>query len=287
MLNTKTRTPENIHIEKRCIEHRFGNDIPRYWANNNPVITAFFNALSSVIPSGEKFFIRTVEEASGSIIEPELQNELQGFIEQETQHRVGHLAMNDWIRAQGFPIAPVENSVNGLLGFIEKHFSLKYQLALTVALEHFSCLLSDQFLRQKALQPGLHTTIREFLIAHCIEENEHKAVAFDVYQSVYGGYFARIIMQLFVAAIFAPNVFRIQFVYLWHDRELFNMKAWREAIRYFWFSPAWFSRTIPGFLSYFSPAFHPWNHDNSELILQYMNSPEYHELLHLTACESH
>ncbi len=272
MLNTKTRTPENIHIEKRYIDYRFGDDIPRFWANNNPVITAFYNALSSVIPSGEKFFIRTVEEAAPQITDCVLKKEVQGFIEQETQHRIGHLAMNDWIRAQHYPITPVENGVNRLLDFVEKNFPKKYQLALTVSLEHFSCLLSDQFLRQKGIQTGLHPVMREFLVAHCIEENEHKAVAYDVYQTVYGGYFARIFMQLFVTVIFAPNVFRIQFLYLWHDKQMFNMKAWMEAIAYFWLSPGWFGRTIPGFLSYFRKGFHPWQHDNTAMLAEYLEA---------------
>lgn len=265
-----SRTPASVNIEKRVIAHGFSTSIPRFWANNNPVVTAFFHALSSVIPTGEKFFIRTVEETAKTIENPGLKAEIQGFIDQESQHRVGHAAMNEWIREQGYAITAVERGVNRLLGWVEQYCSLKYQLALTVALEHFSCLLSDQFLRHKALQSGLHPVMREFLVAHCIEEIEHKAVAFDVYQEVYGDFFARILMMLFVTLVFAPNVFRIQFIYLWHERHLFNFRAWGGAIRYFWFSPGWFGGTIPGYLAYFKPRFHPWQHDNTGLIDHYL-----------------
>ena len=76
--------------------------------------------------------------------------------------------------------------------------------------------------------------------------------------------------MLFVTVIFAPNVFRIQFVYLWHDRQLFNVKAWFQAVRFFWFDPGWFAQTIPGYLSYYKPRFHPWQHDNSQLVARYI-----------------
>jgi hypothetical protein len=266
-----THTPSNIHIHQRCIKHNFDDSIPLHWANNNPVITAFFNALSTVIPTGEKFFIRTVEETSATIENTALKKELTGFIEQETQHRVAHLAMNEWIHSKGIPINKITPGVENLLGFIEKHFSAKCQLALTVALEHFSCLLSDQFLRQKGIQANLHPIMRNFLVAHCVEENEHKAVAFDVYQAAYGSYLSRVAMMLFVTLIFAPNVFRIQFIYLWHEKQLFNVKAWLGAIGFFWFKPAWFTRTILGYLAYYKPRFHPWQHDNSALINAYVN----------------
>ena len=266
----RTETPRNIHIEKRMIEHDFSQNIPRFWARGNPVISCFFNALSSVIPRGERFFISSVHEAAETVDDVTLQNQVRGFIAQESQHRVGHGAMNEWVAEQGYPIGRVEQGVERMLGCVERCLSRKYQLALTVALEHFSSLLSDRFLREPDLQTSLHPTMQHFLIAHCIEEIEHKAVAFDVYQEVYGDYFARILMMLFVTVIFAPNVFRIQFVYLWHDRQLFNVKAWFQAVRFFWFDPGWFAQTIPGYLSYYKPRFHPWQHDNSQLVARYI-----------------
>lgn len=262
----KTPTPQSIHIERRVIDYHFAADVPRYFALGNPVISCFFHALSSVIPRGERLFIQTVEEAAPRIADKALQAEIEGFIAQESQHRIGHGAMNEWVASQGFPVRRVEQGIDRLLGWVERHLPAKFQLALTVALEHFSCLLSDRFLRAEGLQASLHPAIRRFLVAHCIEEIEHKAVAFDVYQKVYGDYLARILMMLFVTVIFAPNVFRIQFIYLRHDRQFWNLKAWMQAYRFFWFRPGWFAHTIPGYLAYYRPGFHPWQHDNSDLV---------------------
>lgn len=262
----KTATPESIRIERRVIGHDFDAGIPRYWALANPVISCFFHALSSVIPRGERFFIQTVEEAAVRVSNTALLADVQGFIDQESQHRIGHGAMNEWVASQGYPVGRVEQGIDRLLGWVERHLSSKYQLALTVALEHFSCLLSDRFLRAEGLQVALHPAMQRFLVAHCVEEIEHKAVAFDLYQQAYGDYLARILMMLFVTVIFAPNVFRIQFIYLRHDRHLWNIRAWMQAVRFFWFRPGWFGHTIPGYLAYYRPGFHPWQNDNSELV---------------------
>lgn len=271
-MNLRILKVPSLNIQR--IKLSFSSAIPRFWANNNVVITHFFNALSSVIPAGERFFMHTVRQAANHLEDEALQTQVQAFIAQESQHRMGHNAMNGWLLEKGYPISDVEQGVHQLLTWIEKHFSLKYQLALTVALEHFSSLLSDRFLRAKLLQNQLHPEFNDFLVAHCIEEIDHKAVAFDVYQAVYGSYWARVLMMLFVTVIFAPNVFRIQFIYLKHDKSRFNIKSWLSAAYYFWIKPGWFAQTIPGYLAFFSIRFHPWQLDNSQLIDEYIHQRE-------------
>jgi len=153
-------------IIARKMAHSFSESIPRLWANDNVVITHFYNALSTVIPRGERFFISTVRRASVGINNPQLLADVSNFITQECHHRVGHNAMNESLKNQDYPVLKAEQSVHRLLLWIEQHCSLKYQLALTVALEHFSSLLSDRFLRSKHLQQSLHPEMRDFLITH-------------------------------------------------------------------------------------------------------------------------
>lgn len=247
-------------------DSRFGADVPRYWVNNNPVITCFYNALSTVIPEGERFFIASVRAVLDDINDPVLEKQVRSFIGQESHHRVGHNALNQMIERQGYPQQASENLIKRLQQWAERFFSPRQQLAATLALEHFSALLTDQFLRQPALHQQMHGQVRDFLLQHSIEEIEHKAVAHDVYQQLYGSYPVRIWQMLLITVLFIPNVALIQCHYLWHDRQLFNLKAWCGAIRYFWLRPGWFRCIIPGWLRYFSPRFHPWQHDNRDLL---------------------
>ena len=246
--------------------NRFDDEVPRYWVNNNPVITCFYNALSTVIPEGERFFIGTVRAVLDDINEPQLKQEVRQFIIQESNHRAGHHRLNDWIARQGYPMQSCENHIKRLQSSIERFFSTRQQLAATLALEHYSAMLTDQFLREPLLSCDMHPKIRTFLVEHSVEEIEHKAVAFDVYQSAFGSYPVRIWQMLLITFFFLPNVVYIQWRYLWHDRQLLNLKAWAGAMHYFWFRPGWFRRIIPGYFRYFKPGFHPWQHDNSELL---------------------
>jgi predicted metal-dependent hydrolase len=62
--------------------------------------------------------------------------------------------MSGWPR-RAYPVGRVEQGIDRLLGWVERRLPAKFQLALTVALEHFSCLLSDRFLRAEGLQASL------------------------------------------------------------------------------------------------------------------------------------
>ncbi len=268
---TISQTPDCIQIQARLLEHNFDDSIPLVWANNNPVITAFYNALSTVIPEGEKFFIQSVNSVKDKIDDPQLKEEIKGFITQEASHQAEHKSLNNWIKSQGYPIDKIGKITVWLMNMARKYFSEKHKLACTIALEHMSSLLTEQFLRQKGINNELHPAMRRFFIWHSIEENEHKAVPYDVYQTLYGDYSPRVIQMLLIMLFFVPSVGYAHARYLWHDRQLFNIQAWIGAIKYFWISPAWFPRIATEFFRFFKPGYHPWQNDNSELINDWIN----------------
>lgn len=265
--------PHDQHymLSKRRHHHVFAASIPRYWVNNNPVITCFYNALSTVIPEGEQFFIHSVRVLLDDINDETLKAQVKAFIAQESSHRAGHMALNALIRQHGYPLQQSESYIANMLKMVARIFSPKQQLAITLALEHFSALLTDQFLLRCDLSTNMHADVRHFLLWHCIEETEHKAVAYDVYQTLYGSYVLRIGCMLLVTLLFIPHVALIQCRYLWHERQLFNLPAWLGAVQYFWFKPGWFMRIIPGYFRYFLPSFHPWQHNNRALVKAWLD----------------
>lgn len=265
-----SKTPSGVQIKSRLLEHNFDDTIPRLWANDNPVITTFYNALSTIIPEGEKFFIQSVMAVANKIEDKQLKEEIKGFVAQEGSHKAEHQSLNSWIKSQGYPVEKISSFTVKLLGFARKHFSEKHKLAVTIALEHMSALLTEQFLSQNAINQNLHPAMRRFFIWHSIEENEHKAVPYDVYQTLYGDYTARVIQMLLVMLFFVPSVGYAHGRYLWYDGQLFNIKAWIGAIKYFWITPAWFPRIAPEFFRFFKPDYHPWQNDNTALINQWI-----------------
>jgi predicted metal-dependent hydrolase len=80
-------------------------------------------------------------------------------------------------------------------------------------------------------------------VGYCIEETEHKAVAYDVYQHVYG-------------------------------TDNGSMYVLRSAI-IFYDSQGLFVKAIPHFLDYFRPSFHPNDHDAVAMLKTKLSFSDY------------
>src|SRR3546814_21167561 len=77
------RTPDDIRIEKRDL--KFGRETPppRWWHSGDPGRTAFFNALSSTFPVGEKFFMKSVRQYREGTPQP-LRGQIDDFLYQQS-----------------------------------------------------------------------------------------------------------------------------------------------------------------------------------------------------------
>src|SRR5690606_31982177 len=112
MLRTKTattdtpvsHTPDNVSIKPQRMGFEFGEQVPRYWLDNNYLLSHMMNALSVLFPQGEQFFVDSVRQYRDQITDPKLKEEVRGFIGQEAMHSLEHVAMNQHVRDQGMPV---------------------------------------------------------------------------------------------------------------------------------------------------------------------------------------
>src|SRR3546814_19688484 len=58
-------------------------DVPRWWFDNDPFKTRFFDAMSLLFPEGEKFFIACVRDYRDDITDPQLRAQVKDFMYQE------------------------------------------------------------------------------------------------------------------------------------------------------------------------------------------------------------
>ena len=101
---------------------------------------------------------------------------------------------------------------------------------------------------------------------HAIEESEHKAVAFDVYKAIGGSELTRVTEMMLVSVLF-PVFTGIHLAQLMkEDGQLLNIKSWAGAVNYMWGKPGVFRKLLPSYFKYYSPNFHPWNHDARDLV---------------------
>lgn len=260
-----TRLPGGAEIEVRKMDLKDIEGSPKYSHGGDPAMTHFTYALSLLFPEGELFFMDSVRNYRKQITDPELKKQVKAFLGQEALHTKEHVAYNDRLNQWGIPVNWVDPWLKRGLNLVRRS-PKKHQLAVTAALEHFTAIMANELLTNEELQNEFHPAHRKLWLWHAIEETEHKAVAFDVYRAMGGGEFVRMFTMLgATAGILAATTFL--HVYLMaRDGQLFNVRSWLKFTKWLFIKPALFIRLIPAWASYFKIGFHPWQHDNHELI---------------------
>lgn len=263
-----SKTPKNMIPKVRRPQFAFSeaNDMPRYWWDNDPAKTLLLAALSASFPPGERFFIDSVRHYQDQITDPELKKAIKGFIGQEAHHSREHELMNGFLQERGVDLARLEREILGFMNLMRKYLSPERQLAHTVAVEHFTALMAEEFLLKYDALEEMDPRIAPIWAWHAIEESEHKAVAFDVYKAIGGSEFTRVTEMMVVSVLF-PVFSAVHLVQLMkEDGQLGNMKSWLSGLNYMWGRPGVFRKLLPSYFKFYSPNFHPWNHDARGLV---------------------
>lgn len=287
MLRTKNteskpvvRTPDNVAIKPQRMGFEFGEKVPRYWLNNSFILSHTMNALSVLFPQGEQFFVDAVRHYQDQIQDPKLKKEVRGFIGQEAMHSLEHKSMNQHVRDKGMPVEELEQHLEVVLG-LAKNLPKRHQLAITCALEHMTAMMADMLLERSDVREDMHETMRPLWVWHAIEETEHKAVTYDVFNQVGGTYAERTFYLAFSTAALGLMASYFTTRMMLNDRKNFSLKDSARGLWRMWGKNGTFSSLVPTWLEYFKPGFHPWDHDNSELIARFKTqineyiSPQY------------
>ena len=268
-MNIKTRTPPALQILPRRPELALPDPLPRHWHSNDPFKTHFFNAMSVLFPDGERYFIDSVRLFRDQISDTDLQQQIRGFIGQEGHHSREHIEYNQRLRDLGYDIDALESTVKKRIRFVQKNFSAERQLAGTVAMEHFTAIMADLLLREPHWIDGAVEPMQSLWRWHALEETEHKAVAFDVYMQVCGD--RKILRRAMRQAtfFFLKDVTRGMWHMLRKDGKLTDLPMMCRGMRWLWGRNGFFRKLVGVYRDYYQSDFHPWQHDNRDLLDQY------------------
>ncbi len=247
-------------IEPRNLHFGFNTSLPLYWHSGNPVITSFYDALSMTFPEGEQFFIDSVRNYARRIEDPVLKRNVRAFTTQEAIHSREHAAYNALLAERGIAVHKFDRIIKTVTRLARKYLPFRTQLAATCCYEHFTALLAEHMLSDPRVIDGAHPFYRDMWRWHAMEEEEHKAVAFDVYKAMnpgLRGYISRCIAMVIVAADFISMTTFLPMWLLWQRGELFNVRAWGKSFWYQWIAPGFKRRLLMGIPAFFSPRFHP------------------------------
>lgn len=266
-----TPTPDDLTITVRDLRFGRGSKPGRWWLNNDPVATAWYNSLSAVFPRGEAFFIDAVK-AHREGVPPHLAEEIRAFIAQEINHTREHVAFNRLAIEAGYDLTEIDRRLEEFLGMTRGRPPI-INLAATMALEHFTAMLAHEFLKSPEHFAGAQGDTAELWRWHAIEEIEHKAVAFDTWVhatrdwSRWKRWKLKSLMMLIITKNFLGH--RIgDMVHLMAQDGITGWKVKWRILAFLFVTPGVLRRIVSAWLSYFLPGFHPWNHDDRALITQ-------------------
>ena len=264
-----THTPADLAFEARPMRPEWPDDLPRYWNGGEVFATQYLNALSLMFPHGEKFFIDAVRAYRARNTDPRLEGEIRAFIGQESWHRHAHAGFNAWLAGLGLPAEALEARAGRKVDYVRKHVPHRGWLAATVCLEHFTAIMARDLLEHRARTDPMHPHFRRLWIWHAMEEIEHKAVAFDLYQSTGGRYGTRVRVMLMVTIDFTIDIARNLVGLLRADGQLWKPRVWWDGARFlFGRDPGLVWKILPMWARFFRRDFHPWQEDDRPLIAQ-------------------
>jgi len=246
------------------------------WDVNGKHNCAFMNSLSIFFPVGEQFFISSVKRHQYAVPkDSKLYGEMRSFVQQESTHSREHELYNEALR-QHAPVGIMEFIVEVVLSFFAI-WPRRFSMGGTAALEHLTSTLSHTILCDLSQLKNSEPHYVALWRWHSHEEIEHKAVAFDVYTAAYGrgplSYALRMITFIY-SYVFFMMIFIPFFIYIsYKSGILFDLKGWLFFFRFHWGQNGALRRVMPLLFDYIRPGFHPWDHDNSNLLLPLPDPP--------------
>jgi uncharacterized protein len=242
--------------------------VPRHWMANNATATAIANGVNLLFPHGERFFVRSVKRFLGDIDDPALRAAIKGFFGQEGRHAHAHDEFNAILRAQGVEVDRFLERYKRISSWLEARLPPKLNLAITAAAEHFTAILAEGAFTQNVLDKAA-PEMRTLLAWHAAEEIEHKAVAFDVLQTVDPSYALRI-AGLACATAILGGFWLWAAVMLMAQEQLTPVRAWRQLGRMPSRDPIVRRVFARGIRQYLARNFHPSHNATERIAAEWM-----------------
>jgi len=176
----------------RPFAFEFPDDLDPLWAPDDVSRSLLFNGLSLTMPYLEPFLVKTMREATECVDDPELLQDMRGFMGQEACHYKCHRRLNELLKSNGYPeLANVESSLERSYARLSAR-SLRTRLAYSAGFECMTNGFTTWFInKRRQLFAGTSPHVASFWLMHMVEETEHKTVAYDAYMTVSGAFWPR------------------------------------------------------------------------------------------------
>ncbi|MGV9663834.1 metal-dependent hydrolase [Nocardia niigatensis] len=210
--------PGEVALHARNVQFDWSRTEP-VWLKQEPIASHVLNALSMLLPEGERMFLVTFGEALELVKDEKLREAMIGFIGQESMHAESHHgALEAVLEAHGIDVEPYVRQAEflfrktlgprteGTPAALQQQ--LVERLGVIAALEHFFAFLGDWVINADLEQFDADPQMLDLFRWHGAEEVEHRMVAHDVAEYFEVGYLRRGALMLMVFPIFIALLLR-------------------------------------------------------------------------------
>ncbi len=260
---------------------------PPPWSPGVRGLEALLNAASVSFPPAERYGMAAIAAYRDRIADPVLRQQMAGFMQQEAAHMHMHATFNSAL-ALANPNCRRAEKIASTTFRILGRLPRMLRMSISAGMEHVATLLGDAILRhEEEFHAHLPAPIADMWLLHAIEETEHKSVCFDVHQAGVGsGFFAY--LNRIAGMLIATPVFLL--VMLGICSFVLRVKRPAEAgatagdRRASGDTPSpggggssgslgilWTYLPLRRYFAYYRWSFHPWEHDNSDLVKSWIS----------------
>lgn len=271
-------------LKARPIAFTFSKPPKKHWSNDDPILTHFVDALIYLLPAAEDFFIAAMRRVKNQIDDQHLQKQIGAFCGQEAHHSSNHKIFNEHLDALGYTkLSSIEKALIKRLDWLlqkgeHSDFFAKLNIALTAGGEHYTSMIAQIVLENPEHLLSKDCEISAMLYWHAVEECEHKALCFDVFQAVSGNYVLRISAYALVTVLFLQAWVRgVSHMYgkdgigyISGGSRLFKALVKRGPRG----GKSLLAAFIPTLFNYFRPSFHPSEMNNDYLMKNWIKDYE-------------
>lgn len=165
---------------------------PLYMAGN-AAISYNFTGLGLYVALLEPFIVKSLRRVLDQVTDDALREEVDRFCRQEAQHYQQHERFNAAVLAHGYP--GLEERVARLAGDFERFLAERtdrFRVGFVEGFESYTTQGALEILKSRVCDhPRTDPRFGHLFRWHMLEEIEHRNVAFDIYEHLYGDYLYR------------------------------------------------------------------------------------------------
>ncbi len=251
-----------LDIIPRDLRFEIGAHADAGWLDGSHVRSAFVDSFATMLPEGERFFIRSLKGSAHLVDDPVIRQDIRGYAEQEAFHTREHEAYNAALRGLGY-------DVDGLEALVRRYFAVVrepvHRLIITCGIEHMTYMFARLVLERPEILAGASPAYRRLWHWHALEEMEHAAVALRVLRAASPRLprWKRWTYRCLAMAVIHLCVLGL--ASFWAARNLRRSqgprgpRAWLGIAASLFWRPGWALRTLPWLFAYFRPGYqgHP------------------------------